>query len=55
MNALYLESPEQIDFPFPNSLHRIKVHIFQNISKFLIHGSIPFKYNNTSELCDNIQ
>ena len=24
------------------------------MSKYLIHGLIPFKYNNTCELCDNI-
>ena len=31
-----------------------KFHIFQNISKCLIYGLRPFKYNNTCEFCDNI-
>ena len=55
MNDPYLESSEQLDRFFPSSLHKIKFHIFQNISKFLIHGLRPFKYKNTCDLCDNIK
>ena len=55
MNAPYLESLEQIGHLFPASLHRIKFHIFHNISKCLIHVLMPFKYKNMCELCDNIQ
>ena len=55
INAPYLESSEQIDIFFPDSLHKIKLHIFQNISKFSIHVLRPFKYNNTCELCYKIQ
>ena len=33
---------------------KIKLHIFQNIYKCSVHRLIPFKYNNTCELCDNI-
>ena len=55
MNAPYLESSEQLDRLFPASLHKIKVHIFQNIPKYLIHILITFKYRNTSELCGNIE
>ena len=54
MNDPFLESSEQIDHFFPASLHQNKFHIFQNISKCSIHGSIPFKYNDMCELCDNI-
>ena len=54
MNAPYLESSEQLDCLFTDSIHEIKFHIFQNISKFSIRGLIPFKYKNTCELCDNI-
>ena len=32
-NVPYLESSEQLDRLFPASLHKIKFHIFQNISK----------------------
>ena len=53
-NAPYLESSEQLDRFFPACLYKIKLHIFQNISKCLIHGLRPFKYKNTGELCDNI-
>ena len=55
INAPYLEPPEQFDSFFPASLHKIKFHIFKNISKCSIHGLRPFKYKNTRELCDNIQ
>ena len=54
MNAPYLESSEQLDIFFPDFLHKIKFHIFQNIYKCLIHRLRPFKYKNTCELCDNI-
>ena len=52
MNAPFLESSEQLNCFFPASLRKIKFHIFQNISKFLIHILIPFKHNNMCELCD---
>ena len=55
MNDPYLESSEQLDDLFPDSIHKIKFHIFQNISKYLLHGLIPFKYKSTCEFCDNIQ
>ena len=54
MNAPYFESSEQLDCFFPSSLHKIKFHIYQNISKCSIHGLISFKYNNTCDLCDKI-
>ena len=54
MNAPYLESPEQLHRLFHASIHKIKFHIFQNMSKFLIRGLITFKYKNTCDLCDNI-
>ena len=38
MNAQYLESSHQLDRFFPDSLHKIKFHIFQNISNCFIHG-----------------
>ena len=49
MNTPDLYSPEQLDRLFPASLHKIKFHTFQNISKCLIHELIPFKYMNTCE------
>ena len=52
MTVPYLESPEQLDRFFPASLHKIKYHIIQNISKCPIHGLRPFQYN-TCDLCDN--
>ena len=55
MNAPNLELLEQLDHFFPASLHKIKFHIFQNISKCPIHGLRPFKYNNTCGLCDETQ
>ena len=55
MNVPYLKSSEQLDHLFPTSLHKFKFHIFQNISKCLIHVLMPFKYNNACGLCDNIQ
>ena len=55
MNAPYLELSEQRDRFFPSSFHKIKFHIFQNISKFSIHGLRPFKYNNTCDRCDNTE
>ena len=54
MNYPYLESSEQLDRFFPAFFHKIKFHIFENISKCSIHGLRPFKYNNTCELCDKI-
>ena len=54
MNAPYLESSKQLDSLFPDSLHKIKFHIFQKISRFSIHVLIPFKYKNTCYLCDNM-
>ena len=54
MNDPYSESSEQLDRLFPYSLHKIKFHIFQNISKISIHGLGPFKYKNTCDLYDNI-
>ena len=55
MNAPYLESSEKLDHFFTYSLHKIKFHIFQNISKCLIHGLRLFKSKNRRELFDNIQ
>ena len=54
MNDPYLESSEKLDHLFNASIHTTKFHIFQNISKCLIHGLRPFKYNNTCVLCDEI-
>ena len=54
MNAPYLYSSEQYNCFFPASLHKMKYHIFQNISKFLIHRLIPFEYKNKCDLCNNI-
>ena len=54
MNAPFLESSEQLNILFPAYLHKIKFHIFQNISKCLIHRLIPFKHKNMCELCDII-
>ena len=54
-NTPYLEKPEQLDSFFPDSFHKIKYNRFQNISKCSIHRLIPFKYNNTCDLCDTIQ
>ena len=53
-NATYLESSEQFDHLFLVSLHKIKFHIFQNMSKFSMHVLRPFKYKYTCGLCDNI-
>ena len=50
----FLESSEQLDPFFPASLHKIKFHIFQNISKCSIHGLRPFIHKNMCELCDII-
>ena len=55
MNAPYLESSEQLDHLFPASVHKIKIHLFQNISKYLILRLRPVKCNNTHELCDNMR
>ena len=44
MNSPYIESPEKLDCFFPAYLHQIKLHIFQNISKVLIHRLRLFKY-----------
>ena len=52
MNDPYLESPEQMDRFFPDSLHKIKFHIFQNISKYSIRGLKQFKYKKTCDLCN---
>ena len=54
MNAPYLESSEQLNCFFPDSLQKIKFHIFQNITEFLIHVLRPFKFKNAYEMCDNI-
>ena len=54
INAPFLESSEQLNHFFPASLHKIKFHIFQNISKCLIHRLRPFKHKNMCELCDII-
>ena len=54
MNYPFLESSEQLNFFFTESLHKIKFHIFQNISKFLMHRLIPFQHNNMCELYDII-
>ena len=54
MNAIYLESSEQLGRLFTASLHKIKFRMFQNISKCSIHGLILFKYKTMCELCDNI-
>ena len=54
MNVPFLESSEQIDRLFTAYLHKIKFHIFKNISKCTIHGLRPFKHNNMCELCDTI-
>ena len=55
MNSTDLESPEQFGCLFLTSLHKIKLHIFQTISKCLVHGIRPFKYNNTCDLCVILQ
>ena len=55
MNTPYLESSEQLDRLFPAFFHKIRFHMFQNISKFPIHGLRLFKYKNMFELCDNIK
>ena len=47
-----LEPQKHINRLFPGSSHKIKFQIFQNISKYSIHGLIPFKYKNICELCD---
>ena len=54
INYPYLESSEQLNHFFPDSLHKIKSHIFQNISTYSIQELTPFKYKNACELCDNI-
>ena len=54
MNAPFLESSQQLNNFIPESLHKIKFRIFQNISKCSIHGLIPFKHKNMCELCDII-
>ena len=54
MNYAYLESSKQPDRFFPDSLYKIKSHIFKNISKYSKNGLISFRYNNTCELCGNI-
>ena len=55
MNAPYLKSSEKLDCFFSDYLHKIKLSIFQNISKFSINVIRPFIYKNTCELCYNIQ
>ena len=54
MNGSYLNSLEQLHCFFPASLHKIKFHMFQYISKFPLHRLRSFKYNKTCEVCDNI-
>ena len=51
MVAPFIESSEKDYRLFPDYLHKIKFHIFQNISKLLVQKLKPFKYNNISELC----
>ena len=55
MNAPHLESSEKIDLLFTASLHKIRFHLFQNISKRPINGLRQFKHKQICELCDNIQ
>ena len=55
INALYSESEKQLDRLFPASIHKIKLNIFQNSSKGLIHVLTLFKCTKTCELYDNIQ
>ena len=38
MNELNLQSPEKFDSLFPDYIHNIRFHIFQNISKCFIQG-----------------
>ena len=40
-NDPFLESSEQLNRFFPASLHKMMFHIFQNLSKCLIHGLRP--------------
>ena len=54
MNVPDVESSEKLDSSSPAFLHKIKFHMFQNISKCSIHILRIFKYENTCELCDNI-
>ena len=54
MNAQFSELSEKLDCFFPDSLKKIKFHIFQNTSKYSIHVLITFKYKNICELCDDI-
>ena len=54
MNAQLLELSEQLDCLFSASLHKIKLHIIQNISKISIHALRTFKSKNMCDLCDNI-
>ena len=54
MNVPYLESSKQLHCFFPDFLHKIKSHIFQNIYKCFTKGLIPFKYKSKCGLCDNI-
>ena len=53
-NAPFLESSEHLNRFFPESLHKIMFHKFQNISKCLIHGLRPFKHKIVCESCDII-
>ena len=55
MKAPHLESSKHIHRLFPGSLHKIKFHIFHNISKCSIHGLRKFKYKNICNLCDGTQ
>ena len=54
MNYPFLESSEQLDFFFHDSLQKIEFHIFQNISKCSIHVLRPFEHNNLCEFFDII-
>ena len=40
---------------FPGSSHKIKFHIFQNMSNHPIHGLRAFKYYNTFEVYERTQ
>ena len=55
MSEKYLESSKHLDRLFPGSLHEIKFHIFQNITKLPINGLRKFKYNNICELSGKTQ
>ena len=55
MNVPDVESSEKLDSSSPAFLHKIKFHMFQNISKCYIHRLIPCKYKNIIGLCGILQ